>query len=115
MSLASVRRSSRLVSAVLLLGALWQLPHRAHLDEICTTLGGEFHDESRHIFTTPTAPAHQDHCAICHWLRWMKPVFTATAVAAVRLDRATGVVLFAAQRLRNPASDQLPARAPPAV
>jgi hypothetical protein len=115
MSLAWLRRSSRAVAAIVLLTSLWQLPHRSQDDEFCLPATAETHDESKHVFTSPTAPAHQDHCAICHWVRWMKPVFAATAMAAANSGPDSELAPLTASLRRDPASDRRPARAPPAL
>lgn len=112
MSLASLRPSSRLVAAGILLASLWQLPHRAQDDRICAPLTAEAHDESKHVFTSAGAD-HRDHCAICHWVRSAKPVFSASAWAAIPLDPGSRLTAFAFGDLRDAGADQLPARAPP--
>lgn len=113
MLLAWLRRSSRMVAAVILLTSLWQLPHRAQDDEICVPAGAENHDESKHVVTAPTSAAHPDHCAVCHWVRWMKPVFTATASTAVPDRPGSLLAANAASFWPDPSDDRLPARAPP--
>ena len=113
MSLARLRRSSRIVAAVLLLVSAVGLPHRLQADDICVPPGLEEHDESKHVFTPATDADHQRHCAVCHWLRWMKPVFSPSAVSAAQQDSSSDLVQLAATSFRDPASDQLPARAPP--
>src|SRR5215203_3866826 len=71
MALAWLRRSSRAVAAVVLLVSMWQMPHLGQDDDICAPAQAEAHDESKHVFTTATAAAGQEHCAICHWVRSM--------------------------------------------
>ena len=71
MALAWLRRSSRAVAAFLLLVSMWQMPHLGQDDDVCAPAQAEAHDESKHVFTTPTAAADQEHCAICHWMRSM--------------------------------------------
>jgi hypothetical protein len=115
MSLAWLRRSSRAVAAIILLTSLWQLPHRSQDDEICVPAGTEAHDESKHVFTSPSAPAHQDHCAVCHWVRWMKPVFASTALSGGNTGPDSELAPVTASLLRDAASQRRPARAPPAL
>ena len=113
MSLVRLRRSARPVAALLLLVSAVGLQHRSRADDICVPAGLEAHDESKHVVTPVSEAEHQQHCAVCHWLRWMKPVFSQKAVSAAQQDSATDLILFAAQSVRDPASGQLPARAPP--
>ena len=115
MPLAWLRRSSRFVAAVILMSSLWQLPHRAQDDEICVPAGAEHHDESKHVVTAPTSAAHTDHCAVCHWVRWMKPVFTAMPSTAVPRRPGSLLASNAASSWRDPSGDRLPARAPPSL
>jgi hypothetical protein len=115
MSLAWLRRSSRAVAAVILLTSLWQLPHRSQDDEICVPAAAESHDESKHVFTSPSTPAHQDHCAVCHWVRWMKPVFATAVGAAGDSGSDSDLAPLTAPLRRDPASERRPARAPPAL
>ena len=93
---------------------MWQLPHRSQDDDLCAP-AAEAHDESKHIFTAPEAAGHQDHCAICHWTRWMKPVFAAGTAVAIGQDAASDLAPVDACLLRDPSTDRLPARAPPAL
>jgi hypothetical protein len=113
MSLARLRRSARLVAAHLLLVTAVGLPHRSQADDICVPAGVEEHDESKHVFTTVSEAGHPQHCAVCHWLRWMKPVFSQRVLPAGQQDGRTDLVFLATLSLRDPGSDQLPARAPP--
>jgi hypothetical protein len=112
MSLVRLRRSARLVAALLLLVTAVGLPHRSQAD-ICVPAGVDQHDESKHIFTTVGEADHPQHCAVCHWLRWMKPVFSQRVLSAGPQDGGTDLVFLATLSLRDPGSDQLPARAPP--
>jgi hypothetical protein len=107
-----LRRSSRIVAALLLLTSLWQLPHRWQDDEVCAPVA-EAHDESKHVFTAPTAAGHAEHCAVCHWTRWVKPVFAATAAGSGVNGSGAALAPQAAGDLRDPASDRLPPRGPP--
>lgn len=114
MSLGRLRRSTRLVAAFLLLASVWQLPHRSAGDEVCLP-SSQAHDESKHVFTTDTDAGHAEHCAICHWTRWLKPDLSVRA-AAVRID-AAGDEPFASRTLahRDPSTENLPSRAPPSA
>ena len=114
MSLAWLRRSSRALAALVLLSSLWQLPHRSQDDEICAPVA-EAHDESKHVFTAAAGAAHQDHCAICHWTRWLKPVFAAATAVTANSGSGGELAPFSSQLRRDPASDRRPARAPPST
>ena len=115
MSLVRIRRSSRVIAAILLAASMLQFPHPSLDDEACTRSRAEAHDESKHVFTSATSPSHPDHCAICHWTRWVKPVFAARP--AETLDRGGSGELAAsnARVFRDPSADRLPPRAPPAL
>lgn len=115
MSLAWLRRSSRLVAGLVLLASLWQLPHRAEDDRICAPGAAEAHDESKHVFTAADGAGHQDHCAVCHWLRSIKPGFSSSMLAAVPTDAGRRLIPLTAGGLRDPGSDRRPARAPPSL
>lgn len=113
MGLAWLRRSSRAVAAVILLASLWQLPHQVQDDEICAPAAAEAHDESKHVFTAAGATQHEDHCAICHWLRAMNPAFGGGPAAAVPDDSGRRFATCTSGTLRDCRADRLPARAPP--
>jgi len=114
MSSGWLRRSSPLVATLLLLSSLWQLPHRWQDDEVCAP-SAEAHDESKHAYTVPSDQSHQDHCAICHWTRWMKPVFSASPAVTANTGTGDDFVSSSSSLLRDPSTDRLPARAPPAL
>ena len=107
-------RSSRLVATLLLLVSVWQMPHRWQDDEVCLPIA-EAHDESKHVYTVPEAAAHEEHCAVCHWTRWLKPLFGSTAALTTASGGRSDLLTFAGETIRDPASDRLPPRAPPAV
>lgn len=92
---------------------MWQLPHRLQDDELCAPLGTEAHDESKHVFTASAPAGHQDHCAICHWTRWLKPLLAATVASAAGHGAGADFVAIADVFRRPPATDQIPPRAPP--
>jgi hypothetical protein len=109
-----LRRSSRLVAALLLLTSLWQLPHRWGGDGVCAP-AAEAHDESKHAYTVPSDQPHQDHCAVCHWTRWLNPMFSAGPAVAINTGAGYDLVPLSPSLLRDPSTDRLPARAPPAL
>ena len=112
MSLGRLRRSTRLVAAILLLASPWQLLHRSADDEICLP-SSEAHDASKHVFTADSGAGHAEHCAICHWTRLLKPDLSVRASAAL-IDHASADLIAAADAYRrDPSTDQLPSRAPP--
>lgn len=109
-----LRRGARTVSAVLVVLSLWSLPHRSQPD-ICLPAGLEEHDESKHVYTAASQAAHEDHCAVCHWMRSLKPAFTSSPYAAATSDSSSAVTLQARRSQRPSALRQLPPRAPPAL
>ena len=115
MALAWLRRSSRAVAAIVLLVSMWQMPHRAVDDQICAPGASEAHDESKHVFTGVSETEHQDHCAICHWIRWMKPQMASRPIVARTQGAGSDLAPATAAVLRDPSTDRLPARAPPAL
>jgi hypothetical protein len=105
-------RSFRIVASLLVLLALLGAPHKQPDDAACLpSLAGE-HDASQHALA-PVEPAHRDHCAICHWLRGLKPSFRVTQVDKVAMHTATDVVAPRAILWSDPSATRLPARAPP--
>ena len=115
MPLAWLRRSSRAVAAIVLLVSMWQFPHRGEDDDVCAPAQAEAHDESKHVFTGASDSAHQEHCAICHWLRSMNPGLGMGGLTAIPVQSDTRFVALASRSLRDPASSRIPARAPPSV
>ena len=109
-----LRRSARTVSAVLVVLSLWSLPHRSQPD-ICLPAGLEEHDESKHVYTAASQAAHEDHCAICHWMRTLKPTF-ASSPYTVNPSGASASITVQARGSQNPSAlRQIPPRAPPAI
>src|SRR5687768_5114286 len=115
MALSWLRRSSRAVAAIVLLVSMWQMPHRGQDDDICAPALGEAHDESKHVFTSVSESGHQDHCAVCHWLRSMNPGLGVRGVAAVPAASDNRFCSLVSRSLRDPGSSRLPARAPPST
>lgn len=115
MLLALLRRSSRTVAACLVLVSLLGLPHRSQDDGACAPAGAESHDESKHVFTAADQVEHTEHCAICHWVRTLKPDSTTSALLGTQLLHGAAVGPRAPGIRRDPAADRLPARAPPSV
>ena len=115
MALGWLRRSSRAVAAIVLLVSMWQMPHGAADDEICAPGQAEAHDESKHVFTTASDSDHQDHCAICHWLRSIDPRLGMRGLTAVPVASDTRFFALASRSLRDAGSSRIPARAPPSV
>jgi len=113
MSLERIRRSSRVVAAILLLASMLQFPHPSFDDEACSPSAAERHDESKHVFTPVTPASHPDHCAICHWTRWMNPAFSPGPSVIVGVNSRSELATLDAAVLRNPSTDLLPPRAPP--
>ena len=113
MALAWLRRSARAVAAIVLLVSMWQMPHRAVDDEICAPGAAEAHDESKHVFTSVSDSGHQDHCAICHWLRSIDPGQGLRGLTVVPLATDSRFLALVSGSLRDSASSRIPARAPP--
>jgi hypothetical protein len=104
------------VAVVLLLAAVHGLPHLALDDALCAptaTFAAE-HDETQHGIRA-AAPLHEEHCALCHWVRSLRAPGAALAVGITRVTPPTLVDGAAASAHRSPARDGLPARAPPAA
>jgi hypothetical protein len=110
MGLAGLRRSSRLIAAVLL-ASFTGLSHFAG-DDACAVELLQAHDESQHAVGVPEGSA-PDHCAVCHSVR--SPRRPHGPVAHPQSPLRQGVVIDAADAAsrRAPALDRLPARAPP--
>ena len=115
MSLGWIRPLSRVIAAILLVTTMLQLPHPSLDDEACSPTAAEEHDETKHVFTSVSQTSDQDHCAICHWLRWMKPVFSPGPSVIVDLNARTDLAAGTVSGLRVPSHDRLPPRAPPAL
>ena len=115
MALAWLRRSSRAVAAVVLLVSMWQMPHLGQDDDICAPAQTEAHDESKHVFTTPTAAAAQEHCAICHWVRSMNLGLGMRELTAVPVESDSRFLALVSHSLRDPGTNRIPARAPPVL
>ena len=113
MSLGWIRRSSRVIATILLLMSVLQFPHPSLDDEACSPAAAERHDESKHVFTSVTLTPHPEHCAICHWTRWMNPVFSSGPSVIVNLNARGEVAAVTPGAFRAPSSDRLPSRAPP--
>ena len=109
-----LRGSARTVSAVLVLLSLWSLPHRSQPD-ICLPAGFEEHDESKHIYTAATPVAHEEHCALCHWMRSLKPAFASRPYIVTGAEGGAAVVTSPSHARRSAALCQIPSRAPPAA
>jgi hypothetical protein len=115
MSLERIRRSSRVVAAILLLTSMLQFPHPSLDDEACSPSAAERHDESKHVFTSVTPTSHPDHCAICHWTRWMNPAFSSGPSVIVGVNSRSELATLDAGVLRDRSTDLLPPRAPPVL
>ena len=109
-----LRGYARTVAAVLVLLSLWSLPHRSQPD-ICVPAGIEEHDEAKHVYTAPSQAAHEDHCAVCHWMRSLKPAFSSRPYTATGSDRSAAVYVRVFDTRRQSALREIPPRAPPAI
>jgi hypothetical protein len=105
-------RSSRVIALLLLLVSVWTSSHRQLDDDACLpVLAGE-HDASKHAFTAPEVE-NDEHCAVCHWMRALKPAFTASGIVSTALAQADRLSVLALSAPVSPSSVRLPARAPP--
>ena len=114
MSLGALRSSSRAIALLLIVVSLAGFRHGALDDIACTPGGTEQHDESKHVVTAAARGEHADHCAICHLLRSLKPDLTVSGSAARQPDLTAAIAPREIFNRRDPATDHLPARAPPA-
>lgn len=109
-----LRRTNRVVALLVLLVTMWTAAHRQPDDDACLPMATGEHDASKHAFA-PLGAVDHEHCAVCHWVRALKPEFRVTpAPVAVQAhgDRLTDPAVIA---LAAPASARIPARAPPAL
>lgn len=109
-----LRGSARAVAAVLLLVSLWSLPHRSQPD-ICVPAGLEEHDESKHVYTAGSGPADDEHCVVCHWMRSLKPAFSASSHTSIHLALSSPAAALMRVAVRQADAGPLSPRAPPAI
>ena len=107
-------RTSRVVALLLLLVSVWTSAHRQQDDDACLPMVEGEHDASQHAFA-PLAPSDDEHCAVCHWARGLKPAFADTSISSTVLNASNGVSAPALQAPVAPIQGRLPARAPPAL
>ena len=112
--LLRLRGSAKTVSAVLVLLSLWSLPHLSRPD-ICVPAGLEHHDESKHVFTAASQGPHQEHCAVCHWMRSLRPTLAADPYTSTGDESGAAIVALATPSRRSSALTPLPPRGPPAA
>ena len=115
MSLALLRGSARRMAVALVVISLWSLPHVAQMDDLCPAPGAEEHDESKHVFTTATPAADQEHCAICHWVRSMNLGVGMRELTAIPVASDSRFLALVSHSLRDPGTNRIPARAPPVL
>ena len=107
------RRVSRLVALCLLLVSTWTAAHRQQDDDACLPMLAGEHDASKHAIA-PLAQVDHGHCAVCHWIRGLKPAFTDTRIASTALVLTDGFSAPDVTAHAAPVAGRLPARAPPA-
>jgi len=112
MGLPSLRRSSRLLAAVLLAITVWGLGHKPFAVDVCLPDGPEHHDPSKHAITAAVDPQHE-HCAICHWHRFLRPSFAQASIDVPLLRPCAEVLGTTGAPTRAGAAGLLAARAPP--
>ena len=105
-------RSFRSVASILLLLALWGSPHRSQDDSACLPMVAGEHDASQHALG-PVGQIQHEHCAICHWLRGLRPSLRVTLLGSVVMRAGFGVVTDHGFLFSNTSALPLPARAPP--
>jgi len=106
-------RSSRVIALLLLLVSVWTSSHRQQDDDACVPIVAGEHS-SKHAFTAPGLE-DDEHCAVCHWIRALKPAFTGSAIVSTALVQADRLSVPALSAPVSPSSVRLPARAPPAT
>jgi mono/diheme cytochrome c family protein len=107
-------RASRFVAAFLLFASLLGSPHGRQDDAACIPVSASEHDASKHAVAAFDA-AHPDHCAVCHWLRGLKPSFAAAFGGGGDLSLSDAVAAATATVHRCTSSAPLAARAPPST
>jgi hypothetical protein len=107
-----LRRSSRLVAAILLAISVWGLGHKPFAQDLCLPDGVEQHDASKHAFTGAVDLQHE-HCAICHWHRFLRPAFGQTSFDTPSLRPCAEIVGITGPATRAGVTGLLAARAPP--
>ena len=112
MSSALLRRSSRPVAAILLVLSVWGMAHKPFAQDLCLPDGAEQHDASKHTFTAAVDLQHE-HCAICHWLRFVRPAFGQTSIDTPSLRPCAEISGITGPATRSGVSALLAARAPP--
>ena len=85
-------RSFRSVASILLLaGALGFAAPVAQDDSACLPMVAGEHDASKHALG-PVGQIQDEHCAICHWLRGLRPSLRVTLLGSIAIRAATRVV-----------------------
>ncbi len=107
-------RTSRVVSLLLLLVSLSTSAHRQQDDDACLPMLAGEHDPSKHAFA-PGDSAGDEHCAVCHWMRALKPTAAGSSIVSVALAPTDRLVWSAVCTHVSPSSGRLPARAPPVI
>lgn len=113
MTLGLRRMWLRRAAIVLLFVSGSSFLHRPQGDDVCLPDGVEAHDESRHVVTADIKAGHGEHCAVCHWMRTLKPAFASRPVWAGSDDRRSPLILTSGLYRQGAALHNLPARAPP--
>ena len=110
-----MRRRARLVAVALFVATACGLPHLDWDDAACVGGLGVLspHDASQHAIGATAPEAAEDHCAICHWTRSLRPPLSSIGVFAGRAHLALAPRAATLAPL-TPVLEQLPARAPPA-
>jgi hypothetical protein len=111
-SSAWLRRSSRLIAALLLTISVWGLGHKPFAQDLCLPDGAEQHDASKHAFTAEVDLEHE-HCAICHWHRFLRPTFGQTSLDVPSLRPCAEIAGITGAATRSGVTGLLAARAPP--
>lgn len=112
MGLTAFGRSSRVIALLLLVVSVWTASHRRQDDAACLPVAAGEHDASKHAFA-PLAPVEHEHCAVCHWIRGLKPEFSSAPITVAVL-RPTGSLSAPSAFIHaDPVAGPLAARAPP--
>ena len=107
-------RTYRVVALLVLLGTVWTSAHRQQDDDACVPVVAGENDASKHTLA-PAGTVTHEHCAICHWMRGLKPAFSSTPIASATFRPGDCVSADIVFQPAQPIAGRLPARAPPAL
>ena len=118
MSLARMRRWSRVLAVILVIAAGRGLPHFAQDDPACSPGGVQSyagHQESDHALGEAQRADDQSHCALCHWSRSLRSPLTSLSLWVAHVPPPVLVSPRPASAAAVVVIASLPARAPPSL